>query len=112
LWTAAVATHLGFIFLDNTASSYGHYGISATTYGWPEDIGVAAIVIPKLEFGNIERQIFAPHLVISPDNPSLDGATRSPQSCWCTAPTTCPNGVKPRPSRRGVTRDRVGPRAG
>jgi hypothetical protein len=74
----ACTTPLAFLWFiislvsENASASLGSDCVSATTYGRAEDVRVAPIVIAKFEFRNIERQIFAAHLVISPNDAALD----------------------------------------
>ena len=37
--------------------------VSASSYGRPEDVGVAAVVIPPLKFSDVERQVFGADVV-------------------------------------------------
>jgi hypothetical protein len=48
--------------------------VSASSYGRAEDIEVVPAVMPELEFRNVERQIFAAHLVERADDPALEDA--------------------------------------
>ena len=57
---------------DNASASHGPFGVSALCYGRAEDIWIATIVIPELKFRNIERQIFAANLVISPNHAAFE----------------------------------------
>jgi hypothetical protein len=54
-----------------------------------EDVLVAPVVVPKLKFGNVERQIFGADFVESADNATLEDRPEAPQS-WLVwiAPTT------------------------
>ena len=45
--------------------------VSAACYRRSKDIDVLAVVMPELEFSNVERQIFAADLVIGADNAAL-----------------------------------------
>jgi hypothetical protein len=61
-----------FAASENASASLGSCGVPATTYSRAKDVGVIPIVIAKFELRNIERQIFATDLVISPDDAALD----------------------------------------
>jgi hypothetical protein len=56
---------------------------SAASYGGPEDVGVMAIIVAELEFGDIKRQIFFADLMKGADHAALDQRPKAPQSCWC-----------------------------
>jgi hypothetical protein len=56
---------------ENASASFGSACASATPYRRAEDDGIAAIVVPKFELRNVERQIFAADLVISAEDPRL-----------------------------------------
>src|ERR1700732_507490 len=47
-------------------------GNSASVDRRPKDIRVLAVIISELEFGNIERHIFAAHFVERADNTALE----------------------------------------
>jgi hypothetical protein len=50
---------------------------SADCYRGPEDIGVVAVVIPKLKFSDVQRQILLADLVIAADDPALEDAPKA-----------------------------------
>src|SRR5208282_2705161 len=45
--------------------------VSASSYGFPEDIGVVAVVVPELELGHVKRQVLGRHLVERAHNPAF-----------------------------------------
>ena len=51
--------------------------VSAACYRRPEHIGVAAVVVPELKFGDVERQIFCAHLVERADHAALEDAPKA-----------------------------------
>jgi len=74
----------GVIFnSQNASASFGSACDSATTYGRAENVGITAIVIPELEFRNVQWQIFAADFVKTAHDAAFSAATRSHQSCWC-----------------------------
>jgi hypothetical protein len=48
--------------------------ISTSPYCRFEDIGVLSVVVPELKFRDVEREIFAAHLMEAPDNAALEDA--------------------------------------
>src|SRR5262249_50759056 len=48
---------------ENAADSIGASGVSAATYGCAEDVRIVPVVVPELELGNIQPQIFTADLV-------------------------------------------------
>jgi tetrahydromethanopterin S-methyltransferase subunit A len=47
---------------------------SETCYGGPENIGIAAVVIPELSLSDIQRQILCGNLVIAANDGPLEQA--------------------------------------
>lgn len=45
--------------------------VSAASYGCPKDIRIHPVVIAKLEFGDVKRQVFAADLMVVADDPAL-----------------------------------------
>src|ERR1700722_4250261 len=66
--TASVISSLAPEALAGPAASQP---VSASSYGRPEDIGVAAVIVPPFEFGNVKRQIFGADVVERADNAAL-----------------------------------------
>ncbi len=89
----ACTTPLAFLWFiislvsENASASLGSDRVSATTYSRAEDVGVVPIVIAKFEFRNIERQIFAADLVISPH----DAALQDRPKAFNRIRVNCPN---------------------
>jgi len=71
-WPPSFYMKMGSFISENASASFGSSCVSATTYGRPEDVRVVPIIVPELEFRNIERQIFAADLVVGPDHSSFD----------------------------------------
>jgi hypothetical protein len=64
-WIVGHAVWLGFA--ENVSAVPG-IDASATRYSRTEDVGVIAIVVTELKFGNVERHILATDLVEGADN--------------------------------------------
>ena len=60
--------------LAECASAYscGSFCASAPCYGFSKDIGVVPVVVAELEFGDVQRQIFAADLVEGADDAALE----------------------------------------
>jgi hypothetical protein len=85
-------------FSENASASPGSYCVSASTYGRAENIGIASIVISKLELSNVQREIFSADFVETSHNPSLQERPE-PSIVWVwTAPLT----YSPRPWRTNL----------
>jgi hypothetical protein len=46
--------------------------VSAACYPRPEHVGIAAVIVAELKFGNVERHIFLAHLVECADNAAFE----------------------------------------
>jgi hypothetical protein len=57
---------------ENASASFGSACVSAPTYSRAEDVRISSIVVAKFKFRNMEWQIFAADLVISPDDAAFD----------------------------------------
>jgi hypothetical protein len=49
-----------------------HVSFLASSDRLAEDVVILAVVIPELEFSDVERQVFAARLVIGTDSAALD----------------------------------------
>ena len=63
LWAITPIVSILFVYWlvhsENAAASFGASGVSAPTYGRAEDVWVVPVVVTELEFGDIQRKIFA-----------------------------------------------------
>ena len=50
-------------FTESASEFFGFSGASATTYRCSEDVRIIPVVIPKLKFRDVQRQIFAANFV-------------------------------------------------
>ena len=66
----------------------GPSGVSATTYGRTEDVGIITIVVPEFELGHVQRQIFAADLVEAAHDAALQQRPEAVVVCVCTTPST------------------------
>jgi hypothetical protein len=48
---------------ETASASFGSFCVSATRYRGAENVRVVPVVIAELKFGNIQRKVFAAHLV-------------------------------------------------
>ena len=48
---------------SENAAIFCDFGASATCYGCAENVGIVPIVVLELEFGDVQREVFAADLV-------------------------------------------------
>jgi hypothetical protein len=71
-----------FLHVTENASASLRDGASAARYRCAEDIGIVPVVIPELEFRNVERQVFRAHLVERAHDAALINLPKIDAMAW------------------------------
>jgi len=69
--TAFLAASFSSLAPPSLAEPAASQPVSASSYRFPKDVGVIAIVVAPLEFRHVEREIFPAHVVERADDPAF-----------------------------------------